>query len=235
MGVGFAQSGGGSQDGTSLFASLVPDASITIKKHPLGADLIEVTMRAPGYPGAILRDQIRKLGTFLGSDIRGLQLWDYGIDAPDSTMHFTKATFAVYGVIDRQFGAFRLNPFAMAFAGAKAPWTVNSMELEFQGEVPNTKMLWDMHTKAVAVEARFEDSSDPRVAGIEYRIKLLTQDASKFRIPDPRDKPATGPKPAASHSRLDWMLTALFLIAAGAVGALVYSLLLRGRPKARTL
>jgi len=199
----------------------------------MGADMVELTMTAAGYPQQLLRDQIRQLGVFLNGDPRGVQIWDYVLDPSNPTAHFTKATFAVDGVIDRQQGSVRLNPFAKAFAGAKTPWTVHSMELQFQGEVPTNRMIQVWRGQGAVVEGRFETSKDPRLAGIEFRIQLLTQDPAKMDIPEPGDAPKTQPKKPLRQTGSDWMTIGVFIVAAAAIGALVYSLLLRGRPKAR--
>ena len=116
--VAIAQTDSVPQESKSLFESQVPDATITIKKHPLGADMVEVTMTASGYPPELLKSQIQHLGKYLHSDPRGLQVYDYVLDPSNPNTHFTKAQFAVDGVILRQLGSVRLNPFAQAFAGA---------------------------------------------------------------------------------------------------------------------
>jgi hypothetical protein len=69
---------------------------------------------------------------------------------------------------------------------------------------------------------------------VEFRIQLLTQDPAKISIPDDRRQPPPkaappSPKPAPGT---DWLLVGVIVVAAIAVGALVYSLLLRGRPRA---
>jgi hypothetical protein len=141
--------------------------------------------------------------------------------------------FAVDGVIDRQKGAMRLNPFAKAFAGAATPWTIHSLDLVFQNESPTSTTLKRWEGKGVIVEGRFQDSKDPMLKGIEYRIQLISQDPAKMDIPEPGDKAVAAVTKAPRASGADWATIAVFLIAAGAVGALVYSLLLRGRPAAR--
>lgn len=217
-------------DQRGLFTSLVPDATVTIWKHPMGADMVEIAMTAPGYPAKLLGDQIAHLGKYLGSDPRGLQIWDYDLDPDKANMHFTKATFAVDGVINRQVGAFRLNPFVKAFAGAEAPWTVHCMDLVFQGEAPTSKMIRLWRSKSAILEARYDQSPDRRLSGVDYRVRLLAQDPARMDIPEPSDDRPDRQKTAPAPSGSDWASIAVLLIAATAVGALVYSLLLRGRP-----
>jgi hypothetical protein len=231
--VAVAQTGSPPVQRQSLFTTLVPDATITVTKHPMGADMIEMSFTANGYPPELAKEQIRKLGVSLNSDPRGVQAGDYVVEGGNPSMHFTKAMFAVDGVIDRQKGAMRLNPFAKAFAGAPKPWTIPSLDLVFQNETPTTTTLKRWEGKGVLVQGRFQDSKDQVLKGIEYRIQLISQDPAKMDIPEPGDKAVAAVTKAARAPGTDWTTIAVFLIAAGAVGALVYSLLLRGRPAAR--
>src|SRR5580700_4692510 len=77
----------------SLFNSTAPDVTITIKKHPMGADLIEITMKAAGYPLKLLEDQIKSLGAYLHSDPRGLSVEDYLLDPSNPNSTFSRANF----------------------------------------------------------------------------------------------------------------------------------------------
>ncbi len=231
--VAVAQSQSIPQAEPSLYASLVPDVSVSVKKHPLGPDLVEITMKAAGYPPKLLAAQIQALGGYLKSEPRTVQVWDYVLEEGNPSMHFTKATFAVDGVINRQLGSVRLNPFAKAFAAGTKPWIVNSLDFHFEGEVPTDKMIKLWRSKSAVVEGRYANTKDPRLAGVEFRVKLLTQDPSKMDIPEPGDAPIQPEKKPSQSSGTDWTAITVFLVAAAAVGALVYSLLLRGRPKAR--
>ncbi len=55
----------------SLFDSQVPQITVSVKKHPMGADLVEVTVTAAGYPPELLRSQIKALGKYLQCEPRG--------------------------------------------------------------------------------------------------------------------------------------------------------------------
>jgi len=218
-------------DSQSLFNTVVPDVTIHVHKHSTGADMVEITMRADGYPPALLRSQIGQLAQYLKSPPRGVDIGQYAPDPSRPEMKFTKAAFAVDGVIDRTKGTLKINPFAQAMAGAPNPWKISGIELEFEGEVPSSEMPRKWSSKFCPGEGRFEGEKDARLTGIEYRIKLLSQDPTKFDIPEPGQKPKQEDKKVASEGGLDWTLILVFLVAAGAVGALVYSLLLRVRPK----
>ena len=218
---------GAQTDPHSLFNTVVPDVTIHVHKHPTGADMIEITMRAENYPVDLLRGQIGKLGDYLHSAPRG-------VDVPDPAhpeLRFTKAAFAVDGVIDRSHGTLRINPFAQAMAGAPKPWTIQGIELEFEGEVPNSEMPRRWPSQYCPGEGRFEGEKDARLTGIEYRITLRAQDPAKFDIPEPGQKPNQKATRKPTESGIDWTSILVFTVAAGAVGALVYSLLLRVRPK----
>jgi len=228
-----AQTGSGPDSQQSLFSSQVPDATITISKHPMGADMVEVTMTAPGYPPRLLGAQLKALGKYLHSDPRGLEVYDYVLDPSNPNSHYTKAQFAVDGVLDRKLGSVRLNPFAKAFAGAAKPWTLHALNIMLQGEVPTDNMIKVWRSKSATLEGRYDQMKDPKLAGIEFRIQLLSQDPAKLDIPEPGDAPVSTSKKKVDAPGTDWATIAVFLVAAAALGALVYSLLLRSRPKAR--
>jgi hypothetical protein len=52
LGTAAAQTESGSSTPPSLFTSQVPDATITINKHPMGADMVEITMTPVGHKAA---------------------------------------------------------------------------------------------------------------------------------------------------------------------------------------
>ncbi len=218
-------------DPSNFYKSVVPDVTINIHKHPTGADMIEITMRAEGYPQDLLKSQIKKLGEYLHSEPRGVDVGSYGPDPAQPGLKFTKGEFAIDGVIDRKNGTFRINPFAQAMAGAPDPWTIHGMEIQFQGEVPTSEIPRRWPSQFVPGEGRFEGEKDSRLTGVEYRITLLSQDPTKFDIPEPGQKPSSQPQEKGKSNGLDWTSIVVFFVAVGAVGALVYSLLLRVRPK----
>lgn len=233
VGGALAQTGAGPESPKSLFDSQVPDATILITKHPMGADMVEITMTPNGYPHRLLESQVNQLGKYFGNDARGLQIFDYVLDPRSPGSRFTKATFAIDGVIDRKLGSVRINPFAKAFAGASKPWTVQGLEFEFHGEVPTDRMLKIWRSKTAVVEGRYQDSKDPNLAGIEFRVQLLSQDPAKLDIPEPGESAKTVSKPKTQPPGTDWTAMSVLIVAALACGALVYSLLVRSRPKTR--
>ena len=233
LGVAIAQTDIQGQPRASLFNTQVPEATILISKHPTGADMVEITMTKKGFPGELLTKDIKELGKYLNSEPRGVQIWDYVLDPSNPNSHFTKATFAVDGVLNRKLESVRLNPFARALAGAPKPWQIHSLSFQLKGESPTSKMIQSYQGNSVLVEGRFEKSPDPNLAGIEYRVELLSQDPAKIDIPEPGDPPIKAKKAKETSDSTDWSIFAIFGIATVALGSLVYSLLLRGRAKPR--
>ncbi len=212
-------------------STFVPDITFTIQKHPTGADMVEVTARADGYPPELLRSQIDRLGEYIKSKPRGIDVGVYAPDPENPALRFTKGTFAVDGIIDRKEGTLRIRPIAQAIAGAPKPWTVHGLVIQFQGEVPTQQIPKSWPSKFVPGLGRFEGEKDNRLTGVEYRITLLSQDPAKFDIPEPGEKPAQQSQKSEPKSSMDWISVIVFVVAAIAVGVLVYSLLLRVRPK----
>lgn len=220
------------EEPTNLFASAAPEANITISKHPMGADMVEITMTPLGYPPKLLRSQISALGKYLNSEPRGLEVYDYVLDPSNAKTHFTKAQFAVDGIIDRKLGSVRLNPFAKAFAGAPDPWTVHGLDIQLKSEVPTAKMIKVWRGQGVLLQGQFNPTKDAILSAIEFRMLLKSQDPAKMDIPEPGDAPVSKRTSSATTPPMDWATIGVFLVAALALGALVYSLLLRSRPRA---
>lgn len=216
---------------SSVFKSSVPDVSIHIHKHSTGADMVEITARAEGYPADLLLQQIQKLGEYLHSQPRGIDVGQYNPDPGNPSLAFTKGEFAIDGIIDRREGTLRINPIVQSFAGAPKPWTIHGVEILFQGELTTSKMPRHWNSQVVPGEGRFEGLSDSRLTGVEYRITLLSQDPSKFDIPEPWQKPTQESQKKVQASAMDLTSIIVFIVAAVAVGALVYCLLLRVKPK----
>lgn len=219
------------QAGGNLFTTTRPDASIVVTKHASGVDVVEITMQIPKYPEDVLRAQVGKLAAALGTTPTGLKVGPYQV-GNDANLRFTQATFAVQGLVDRAAGILRVEPFAKAFAGVPEPNTVDVLMVQFEGERPSDNTLKSYFPKDGPV--RVQAVAGATGAGVEYRVQLLTQDPAKIFIPDDRRQPApqAAPSPLPPPPGPDWLLYGVFFIAAIAVGALVYSLLLRGRPRA---
>jgi hypothetical protein len=204
---------------TSFFNSVRPQASIVIKKHSMGADLVEMTVLGSQYPEASLREKIENLGLIVGSEARGIAI------APTDT--FVKASFAVNGLINQAEP--RLNLVALAKAFGFGPNRLQSFSVFFENVAParDIPAFWFPPEE----EWMMEGIATAQPRGIEYRVKVNTKDPEKVSLPTSREAQtvkATAPqkKPA------DFMLFGALIVGAIAVGLLVYSALIRTRQRA---
>lgn len=210
----------------SLFVSAKPDAWIVVRKHQVGTELVEITMLQPKYPGDLLRGQIDRLGQLVGVKPWGIQV---GVHAPsNASMSFTKGSLAINNLVDKEKGIFRLQALVQAFAGAPEANRIRTLSILFEGARPTVQTLMKFSSDAVRVEAQ----SDSGPIGLEYRVQLKTQDPNRLLIPESQPAALKPPLPKP-ETRTDWTVWALIAGAAVAVGALVYSLMLRSRPRPR--
>jgi len=216
-----------------VFVTTRADIVVSVAKHSTGADIVEVSPVKRDYPPKLLNEQILKLGEYLGSNVRGLQMYVYQMDPKDSRLDVLKAKFAVNGIIDRTNEIFRIEPIVKAFAGAPKPYTIKGISLILDGEVPiKGRTISKIRTSSVRAEAIFTDKMP---AGIEYRIEILDQDPNKIVFPEKHEEPQVYVKsPGKGKAAL---ILGLFSAAAVALGALVYFSLLRTashkRPKTK--
>jgi hypothetical protein len=217
----------------SLFVSSRFQAAVVVRKHPTGADLVVITILKPSYSHQLLEQQIEALGKELKSAPRGVSLADVAVDRDSSML---KASFAVDGLIERATGTLHVQPIARALALATHQDSLEALLVQFEGETPTSNTLKEsfppeLGCRGAEVEGKFTDPS----YGVEYRVKFLTHDAQLISIPDsPADRVPAAPSGTGPQKRMDWGLFPLILVAACAMGALVYSLLLRGFDRGRT-
>jgi len=216
------------QSSGSLFRSERPDLTVVVRKHAIGPDLVEVTAQDAKYPPELLEEQVNRLAQELQTTPTGLRIFVHEIDPKNPSLKFLRATFSVPGLIDRTEGTLRVGAIARAFAH-KGGERSDVLMVQFAGEQPSKKTVSRFEPKdgTVAIQGTFESPTH----GVEYRVKIGTDDPNKINVPDrgPGTAPAKAPpKPVAT---VDWTLIALLVVAALAMGALVYSLLLRARPK----
>ncbi len=216
--------------GRSVFQVTRPDVIVEVFKHQLGADMFDVTAVDPAYPLQLLQDQCTKIGELSGHKIRGLAAGKYRV-GNDPRMVFSKASFAIDGIIDRQAGILHLEPIIKAFAGATAPMTVKAISVIFNGEAPTRQTLRSFQNQDMRVDA----TVNKRPAMIEYRVQLLTQDPNALSVPDasPTEPVTVIPSTPQSRSGAKWIMWIALALAAVAAGVLVYFLLLRSAPKPR--
>ena len=208
----------------SLFNTVRTDVIIAVRRHSMGADLVDITMRDPDYPVDLLKTQIAKMCRSFDAPPRGLMA--ALVPLSDPKQKAVKASFATNGIMDPESGIYKIEPMLKAFAGVAAPHTVTGFTIEFQGVVP-TKITLSKYTLpgVVTGEARF--TNDPPLKGIEYRIKLLTQDPAQITFPDkiePGKPPSAQPVSTSDNRRT---IIVLVCLAGLAAGALVYFAMLR--------
>jgi len=217
--------------GATLFDTVRPDVIITIKKHPLGADLVEVSMPQENYPADLLRSQIAALGKSLGVEPRGVKLEANQVATGAQNLTFLKASFGIDGLIDRANGKVALQPIVRAFAGEHGPYTIKGYEIILDGENADPRNVRKFNSPAVDVEGIHIESPP----GVEYRVLLKTTEPDKIFIPSWSGEQRPQPTQPHSNGTLDWTLYALLIVGAIAIGALVYSVLLRQpHPRAET-
>lgn len=202
-----------------------PGVTIVVRKHPTGADLVEITMLDPEYPEDLLRTQCEAIGLETGSAVRGLAVYRHKVDPSNAKLAFVKAQFGTDGLIDRQTGALRIEPLVRPFAGNPADKEIRNISISFAGERPGVRTLQRYLSDSVALVGR---ATQVTPVGVDYRVALLKQDGRSIQIPDL--SPVTEAKPDQQGSdgfgatTMIWVLVA---VAAIATGALVYFALLR--------
>ncbi|MBS1721557.1 MAG: hypothetical protein JSS66_00970 [Armatimonadetes bacterium] len=201
-----------------------PQIIVNVRKHPIGADMVSVTVASKAYPMDLLKTQCEALGTSLGSDARGLAVTFSG---EDERFRFVRASFATDHIIDREKGQVRLQNIVRSFLGAPAPHTLTSFMVTLEGEEPVEKQtIQDYASDKVIVKAHF--SKDPK--GIEYRILALTQVPNDLVIPDKYVPPTPVQKAVPKQEQRPPATLTLGLVAlAGIAGAALVYFGLAGR------
>ncbi len=191
--------------------------SILVRKHQMGADMVQVTMLKGDYPSELLRQQILLMPSYGTTPPRGLEIFG---GAPAKTLR--QAMFAVDGLLKPDTGEINFEAIVKPFLGAPEPFTVDTMILVVEGmpAVPNTTLV--EHATDTVVLKGVPLGSD----SIEYRISVASQDPEQVKIPtkyQPVDKPGAPTQGSSGSSR---QLTFIGIGVAGviAAGALVYSL-----------
>jgi len=204
---------------------------ISVRRHNMGADLVEITMRDADYPVDLLKRQIETMCKSYDAPPRGLFAGNVPLSDPKQTA--VKASFATNGIMDPQAGSFKIEPMLKAFAGVPAPHTVQGFAIEFQSVVP-TKITVSKYTLPNVVTGEAVYSKDPVLHGLEYRVKLLTQDPAQITFPDHLEAgKANSAQPPTQTSDNRSTIIVLVCVAGLAAGALVYFAMLRMGSKTR--
>lgn len=199
------------------------DVAVVVREHRLTADEVVVTVLNPEYPEELLEKQILALGVDLKSAPRGLSVGRVRMIEGNPKSDFVRAVFAVDGLIDRANGVLNPAPILRAFAGAPDPFTIENIQIVFDGERPNAKTIKRHVTDAI--EATGTAVSSP--PSVEYHVRLLSQDPAEIDFPLTAPEPSYPVKTSPQSSGSSLLFYGAIAVAALAVGALVYLALLR--------
>lgn len=206
---------------TKFFSSVTPQASVVIKQHPMGADLVEVTVLGAKYPQDALQKHIDALGKEVGMDPRGVTIGVVGES-------FVKATFAVPGLIQNKEPKFNLPAIARAFAFGEEPLT--QLSVMFMDMVPDAKTpaYWFAPKDAWMMEGVGMKSP----LCIEYRVKVNTKNPDEVVLPGPATE-KKNKETQEEQKKPDIVLIGAIAVAAISIGVLVYSAFIRGQRKSK--
>lgn len=208
-----------------LFGSVKPDATIVVKKHSTGADMVEVTMLNPAYPPELLKERIFAIGKELGVEARGVSVGTYSLGAAnDPNLRFVKGTFAIDGLVDVPNHRLRIQSIVRAFVGDPEPLTVRGLSIFFSGLQPHPRYVRTFVDDHVRAEARVQRSP---IAGIEYRIRIDATKPESVVFPEYAPERKALPPPSETENRSKVGLWIAILVAALAAGALVYLAVIR--------
>lgn len=224
--LGQCQEGAGTK--TSLFSSTNAEISLTVRRTSSAASDCEVTAIRRDYDPKVLVAQIGRLGKELGSEIRGLRVdtKEIGTGKPQT---FVKAAFGAFGLYDAATGATGLQAVARAFGGGDAANPVRAISVTYFGYAPTASTLRTFSSDKVLVEGRFNE--DPPF--VEYVVALLTPSAEEVAIPRLYEAPAPKTAPPPALGGLPSVVWAALIVAAVALGALVYFAMLGSGSKRR--
>jgi hypothetical protein len=211
--IGFGQ--------TKFFSSVTPQATVVVKQHPMGADLVEVTVLGSAYSQDALEKHIDALGAELGMSPRGTAISVIGNS-------FVKATFAVPGLIQDKEPKFNLPAIAKAFAFGDAP--ITQFSVIFMDMVPDSKTpaFWFAPKDAWMMEGVGTKSP----LSIEYRVKVNTKNPVDVFLPGPAIE-KKNKETQEAQKKPDFVLIGAIAVAAISIGVLVYSAVIRGQRKSK--
>lgn len=176
--------------------------------------MVEVTMLDLNYAPDLLLTQCNKIGQFSGAPIRGYATFHSFPENP--RVDSLKARFAADHLIDRQQGLLRLEPVVKAFAGGN----ITGMMITFDGEVPSSHTLHSFNSPEVALIGVVRQNP----TGVEYRVRILKQDAAAIKIPDKFEPVEVVTKKTVAENRTKPLLFILIGVGSLAAGLLVYYL-----------
>ena len=228
LGLAQTQAGSSTEAIKKIVYQVRPNIMVMVRVDQTNSCLVEVSALDPEYPPTLMAKQCQRLGTLAGSPVRGFALLQ--TDPNNAELNILKAKFATDNLVNRSTGALDLQSIIRAFAGESGRFVTNGMSIHFAGERPTNSTIRTYLSDAVAVYGEVLSNPD----GLEYRVRLLTQDAEKILLPKvytPTPKPLPKPEQKGGIQPLIWVLLTLASLAAG---ALVYCFVVGiGWPKGR--
>ncbi len=209
----------------AVYDSIRPEANIVIKRHNMGADLVEITVLNKDYPADALKAKIASLGKYLAVEPRGLAVNSVVLDPTSKVGAFLKASFGIDGLIRSTEPRLNLRPILQAFGTGPDP--LKKLSVQFAGVVPSSDTFARFLPEDGTV--RIEAIATKTPPGIDYHVDVVTDDPEKIILPGLRSesqkvreatKIPTGPPLGAIVG---------FAVGGLGLGLLVYSLALRGR------
>jgi hypothetical protein len=203
---------------TKFFASVRPEASLVVRKHQMGADLVEVTVLEAGYPKEVLQAKVEGFGVLLKDQPRGLVVAESG--------GFLKASFAINGVVGNAEPRLNLVAIAQAFGFGNRP--LRTISIFFDGLIPTAEIPARWFPKDETWMLEGVATQSPK--GIEFRMKINAKSPNQIVLPGKSEAQQVN-KQASQKNSPDFLLIGALIVGAIAVGLLVYSALIRPRQR----
>ena len=155
------------------------EANVVVKKHRVGADLVEITILKPHFSQETLKSLAHDIGKYTRSASRGVQIYQEQVPTGQNGLRFLKASFATDGIINGEKRFFQLNPIVKAFSVLKEPNQLSRIHVHFPQFAPHENTLKEFRSQAVTVLGKYYQ----KPAGIEYEIEILQNNPSLVNIP----------------------------------------------------
>ena len=205
---------------TKFYGSVRPDAFVVVKKSSMGSDLVDITIQGNDYPKLAVDAMMARLGKALGNDPRNIVA---SIDGP-----VIRVSFAVVGLITE--GKPRVNIAALAQALGFGEKPIRSFSVFFADLVPDVNTPTHWFPKSGSWKMEGVSMKAPK--GLDYRVSVNTTNPNEIYMPDSKTPTGISGKPVEG-GRANIFIFAGIIVGAFAIGLLVYSALLRPRPRGR--
>jgi hypothetical protein len=205
---------------SAFYSSVRPEAVVVVKETTMGSDIVNVTYQGGNYPQRAITDMLARLGKALGNEPRNLTM---EVDGP-----VTKATFAVNGLIVQ--GKPRINIAALAVALGFCEQPIKQFSVFFADVSPDVDTPNQWFPKNNTWKMEGVSMKSPK--GLDYRVQVFTANPNEIYMPDSNTPTKDSGKPESGGRSSIFILVGIVL-GAIAVGLLVYSALLRPRPRGR--